>query len=73
MRILSVFTKNGRQDIQVPDNQVSAAASIIKNPMMDAVDKVRELADLSNKLTKKQEWLDANKVEKISFTDVDGR
>jgi len=73
MKYFSVFTKDGRVDLPIRDEQAREAAAIVKNPLTDVADKVRELADLSNKLTKVQGLAAGNAVEKIVFKDVDGR
>lgn len=73
MKVFSVFTKNGKVDIPIKDREVKEAVAIVKDPMKDLTEKVRELNDLSNKLVKVQGWADGNKIEKVTFKDVDGR
>lgn len=73
MKVFSVFTKQGKVDIQIKDKDVAAAEAVAKDPILNVVEKVRELSDLANKLTKAEVDALGNKVEKISFKDVDGR
>lgn len=73
MKFFTLFTKSGRIDVPIKDKDVATASKIVTDPMKDLTEKVRELNDLSNKLTKTQDWVESNKVEKISFTDVDGQ
>ena len=72
MKIYSIFTKTGRTDVPIQEQNQNQAEAIAKNPVMDLMDKVRELTDLSNKLTKSQALELGNEVEKIEFTDIDG-
>ena len=73
MKIFTLFTKDGRVDVPLKDNQIPAAAQIMKNPDASIMDKVREMNDLSNKLTKAQLHDLESQIEKVEFTDVDGR
>ena len=73
MKVFSVFTKQGKVDIQIKDKDVAAAEAVAKDPILNVVEKVRELSDLANKLTKAEADALGNKVEKISFKDVDGK
>lgn len=73
MKMFSIFTKEGRVDLPIKDKDIKVAAAIAKNPLTDVVEKVRELSDLSRKLTKKQEHEVASGFQKLEFTDVDGR
>lgn len=72
MKTISVFTKQGRVDFEVKDSQAARAAEIIRNPLADVTEKLREMNDLSTKLTKKQLWAAAQNFEKFVFEDVDG-
>ena len=73
MKIFTMFTKEGRVDVPLKDNQAVEAAQIMKNPLTNIVEKVREMNDLSNKLTKAQLDAVAQTIEKVEFKDVDGR
>lgn len=73
VKIFSFFTKTGKIEVPIKDTDTVKATSIAKNPIMDLADKLREINDLSSKLTKAQvaETL-AKGIEKVEFTDVDG-
>lgn len=73
MKFFTVFTKQGRIEIPIKDTEERAAQEVARNNEMSLADKVRELADLSNKLTKTRVWAEGNEFQKISFKDVDGR
>jgi hypothetical protein len=73
MKIFSMFTKDGRVDVPLKDNQAGEAAQIMQNPEMSLMDKVREMTDLSNKLTKAQLHDLESKIEKVAFTDINGQ
>ena len=72
MKIYSFFTKTGKIEVPISEQNQSQAEAIAKNPVTDLMDKVRELTDLSNKLVKSQALELGNEVEKIEFTDIDG-
>lgn len=73
MKIFSVITKQGRVDFPIKDAELKQAESIMKNPLGEVTDKLREMNDLSNKLTKSQIDELATRTEKLEFTDVDGK
>lgn len=69
MKFFTVFTKQGRVEIPMPENKMAQAEAIMRNPLGDITEKLREMNDLSNKLTKVQ----IDEVEKVEFIDVDGK
>lgn len=72
-KIFSFFTKDGRVEVPIKEADIKQAAQIAQNPLTSLVEKVREMSDLSNKLIKAQSDQVAQAIEKIEFTDVDGR
>ena len=73
MKVFTVFTKEGRVDVPIKENQTAEASQIMTNPLTNLADKVREMNSLSNQLTKSQLHDLSSQIEKVEFTDVDGR